>query len=65
LYKEVGCKAGLRWCKGEFTEFGDHDSYHQTDRQFVANIILENTVKTRCSKEHREPKDIFDEEFSK
>ena len=65
MYQEVGCKAGLSWCKGVFTEFGDHAAYHEQDHTYIANIIFENTVKVRCAEEHRPIKDIFDEEVLK
>ena len=50
---------------GEHTVFGEHAEFHGDQKTFVANLILQNTVKKRCIVEHRSMKDIFDEESIK
>jgi len=44
---------------------GNHTTYHEHERAFIANTRLENAVKDRCIEQARSTRDISEEESSK
>ena len=52
------CTVRVLRCDGQYTVYGTHSDYHNTEETFIENLRLENAVKERCPGSTRHRHDV-------